>query len=217
MSALRCTLLTDGPTDAVLLYPLRWLLIQNGVSRPIEPAWADLRPLPQPPKRLEDRIAAAMDLYPCDLLFIHRDAERLPREDRVGEIRRAVQRVSSDLFVSKPYVCIVPVRMTEAWFLFSEPAIRRAVGNPVGAASLALPSLSKIEALPDPKQTLHELLRAATELPARRLRKFAWEQAWHRLAQLVEDFSPLRQLSAFAAFEKELQAVIHAAEWGLVD
>jgi hypothetical protein len=213
MSALRFTLLADGPTDDVLLHPLRWLLIYNNVMRPIEPAFADLRQLPAPPRRLEDKVALALELYPCDLLFIHRDAERQPREDRITEIGRAVQRMSSDLFASRPYVCVVPVRMTEAWFLFDEPAIRRAAGNPAGRSILSLPPLSKTEALPDPKETLHDLLRAATELPLRRLKRFSPVQASRRLAELIEDFSPLRYLPAFAALETEVRSIIQTAGW----
>ena len=214
MSALRFTLMADGPTDAVLLYLLRWLLIQNGVVRPIEPAWADLRQLPRPPTGLERKVEAALDLYPCDLLFIHRDAEKQPREDRISEIQQAVRRLSSDLFTSKPYACVVPIRMTEAWFLFDELSIRRAAGNPAGGGILSLPPLSKTEALPDPKQVLHDLLRAATELPFRRLKKFSTAQACYRLAELIDDFSPLRRLSAFASLETDVQSIIQAAGWG---
>jgi len=42
MNTLRFTLVADGPTDAVLLHPLRWLLIASGIARPIECIWADL-------------------------------------------------------------------------------------------------------------------------------------------------------------------------------
>jgi Domain of unknown function (DUF4276) len=213
MTPLRFTLLADGPSDDVLLYPLRWLLIANDVVRPLEPVFADLRHLPTPPRRLEEKVAAALDLYPCDLLFIHRDAERQPPGDRAVEIQQAIQRVSSDLFAARPYVCVVPVRMTEAWFLFDEPAIRRAAGNPAGRSPLRLPPLSKTEVLPDPKQALHELLRTATELPARRLKRFSPVQACRRLAELIEDFSPLRDLPAFSALETELRPIIQAAGW----
>jgi hypothetical protein len=209
--------MADGPTDAVLLYLLRWLLIQNGIVRPIEPAWADLRQLPRPPTGLERKVEAALDLYPCDLLFIHRDAEKQPREDRISEIQQAVRRLSSDLFTSKPYACVVPIRMTEAWFLFDELSIRRAAGNPAGGGILSLPPLSKTEALPDPKQVLHDLLRAATELPFRRLKKFSTAQACYRLAELIDDFSPLRRLSAFASLETDVQSIIQAAGWRTPD
>jgi hypothetical protein len=214
MSTLRFTLVTDGPTDAVLLHPLRWLLIKNGVVKPIECVWADLRQLPNPPTKLEDKIAAAFDLYPCDLIFIHRDAEKEPRADRVDQIQRAVKLVSADLFNDKPYVCVVPVRMTEAWLIFDESKLRLAAGNPAGTVRLSFPSLQKIEGMPDPKQTLHKLLCEATELPVRRLKKFSPTQAFYRLAELIEDFNPLRELSAFAALESDIQQVIKSAGWG---
>jgi hypothetical protein len=212
MSALRFTLVTDGPTDAVLLSPLRWLLIKNGVVRPIEAVWADLRPLPKPPTQLVDKIRSALDLYPCDLIFIHRDAEKEPCENRIAEIARSLSLVSSELF-TKPHVCVVPVRMTESWFLFDEAKIRRAAGNPAGSSKLMLPPMARVESLPDPKETLRELFLQATELPQRRLKKFRTEQAVHRLAELIEDFSPLRQLSAFRQLENELKAVIETFNW----
>lgn len=217
MSTLRFTLVTDGPTDQVLLHPLRWLLINNGVSRPIESVWADLRQLPNPPTRLENKIATALDLYPCDLIFIHRDAEKEPRTNRIDQIQRAINLASADLFNNKPYVCVVPVRMTEAWLLFDEANIGFAAGNPVGTINLRIPPFQKIEGLPNPKETLHSLLQDATELPARRLKKFSATQAFYRLAELIEDFSPLRQLPAFAALETDLQGAIQRAGWGRPD
>ncbi|MEI7732902.1 MAG: hypothetical protein WCO56_25245 [Verrucomicrobiota bacterium] len=213
MNALRFTLVTDGPTDAVLLYPLRWLLIKNGVDRAIEPAWADLRQLPKPPTCLEDKITRALDLYPCELLFVHRDAERESREKRLSEIHQAVKRLSPSPLACKPYVCVVPVRMTEAWLLFDELAIRRAAGNPAGGIELSLPTLSVIESLPDPKQDLHNLLKSATELSPRRLKKFSAVRSCYRLAELIEDFSPLRRLSAFASLETELRDTVRKAGW----
>jgi hypothetical protein len=213
MSTLRFTLVTDGPTDAVLLHPLRWLLIKNGVVRPIEPVWADLRPLPKPPTQLVDKIRSALDLYPCDLIFVHRDAEREPRENRIDEIHRSINLVSSDLFTKPLVICVVPVRMTEAWFLFDEAKIRHAAGNPAGRSKLLLPPISKVESLPDPKVTLRELFVQATELPQRRLKRFKLGQAVYRLAELIEDFSPLRQLPAFRQLENDLRTVIENSNW----
>jgi len=210
MSPLRFTLVADGPTDAVLLHPLRWLLIDTGVKRPIEPFWADLRRMPNPPTRLQDRIAAAFELYPCDLIFVHRDAEKSPPSSRIDEIKRAMRSALADV---PPYVCVVPVRMTEAWLLFDEAKIRTAAGNPAGTVKLALPPAQRIEGLSDPKQALHKLLQDATELPARRLQKFSPVQAFYRLAALIDDFGPLRQLPAFVALEIELQQVVRNAGW----
>ncbi|MBI2925325.1 MAG: DUF4276 family protein [Verrucomicrobia bacterium] len=213
MKSLRFTLVADGPTDAVLIHPLRWLLVANGVRLPIEPQWPDLRALPSPPAGLESRIRAALDLAPCELLFVHRDAEREPREKRVDEIREAVQRMAAELFQRRPYVCVVPVRMTEAWFLFDEAAIRRAADNPLGRIHLTLPPLGRMEEVPKPKQMLHDLLLAASELPLRRQKRFPVVERSHRLAELIQDFSPLRRLAAFNALENDLRAVIQDARW----
>lgn len=208
MSELRFTLVSDGPSDAALLHPLRWLLQANGVDRPIEAAWADLRAFPRPISSLDHKIRAALELYPCDLLFVHRDAEREPRAKRVEEIRSAVQRIALDFFAGRPYICVVPVRMTEAWLLFDEIAIRQAAGNPRSATPLCLPPLARVEDLPDPKAVLNEALQRATDKPPRRLRKFRTGQAVQRLAELIQDYSPLRRATAFHTLEQELQAVL---------
>lgn len=209
---MRFTLVSDGPSDAALLHPLKWLLQVNGVNQPIEPAWADLRSFPKPFPSLEHKIRAAMELFPCELLFVHRDAEREPRENRVSEIRSAIQRISTDFFAGRPYACVVPVRMTEAWLLFDEAAIRQAAGNPSGASPLNLPSVSRAEDLPDPKAVLNQALIQATEKPARRLKKFRAGLAVQRVAELISDYAPLRRADSFQALEGELQAVLGELE-----
>jgi hypothetical protein len=73
---LRYTLLTDGPSDDALIPLLNWLLREQRMARAIKPRWADLRRLRDRPRNLTERIRWALDLYPCDLLFIHRDAEK---------------------------------------------------------------------------------------------------------------------------------------------
>jgi hypothetical protein len=178
------------------------------MDRPIESAWADLRVLPKPINGLDYKIRTALELYPCDLLFVHRDADREPRAKRVEEIRSAVQRISSDFFAGRPYVCVVPVRMTEAWLLFDEAAIRQAAGNPRSTTPLCLPPISNVEDLPNPKAVLNTALMRATDKPARRLRKFRTGQAIQRLAELIQDYGPLRKAFAFQILEQELQAVL---------
>ena len=77
MIGLQFTLVTDGPSDQVLLRHLAWLVRQHLPPEvPVQPQWADLRPLRERPRGLREKIAAALDLFPCDLLFVHRDAER---------------------------------------------------------------------------------------------------------------------------------------------
>lgn len=136
---LRYTLITDGSSDAALMPILNWLLRKNGVSQAIQGEWADLREARMTHKvTLPIKIREAVRLYPCHLLFVHRDAERETREKRLTEINDAVAKAMASIEVP-PVVCVIPVRMQEAWLLFDEPAIRYAAGNRNGRMPLDLP------------------------------------------------------------------------------
>jgi len=75
------------------------------------------------------------------------------------------------------------------------------------------PVLSNIEALPNPKRILHDILREATELSSRRKRRFDTNRAIQRISDFIEDFSPLRRLSAFIVLEKEVKEAIESQGW----
>ena len=174
MTELTYTLLGDGPSDESLLQHLKWLLTEHvPAEMPLRQQWADLTRVRPAPKRLSERVLAACSAYPSDILFVHRDAENLARQARKQEIEVAVQAIHEG---GPPVVCIVPVRMQEAWLLFDESAIRSAAGNPNGKARLELPKLSDVEAIPDPKDRLYQLLKSASGYSGRRLRKFRVQQ-----------------------------------------
>jgi len=207
MKQLRYTLHSDGSSDRRLLPLLTWLLRQHLPEYAIQPTWADLRRLPHPPQGLGPRIARCLDLYPCDLLFVHRDAENASPDVRREEIVQALQSLSG-----YPHtICVVPVRMQEAWLLFDEQAIRRAAGNPKGQINLDLPPLPRLETIPDPKRTLYQALRAASGLQGRRLKAFRDAASAYRVVELIEDFSPLRMLPAFAMLEEDTRSVLISA------
>ncbi|MCP3996789.1 MAG: hypothetical protein GY722_17270 [bacterium] len=67
--------------------------------------------------------------------------------------------------------------------------------------------------MPDPKRILQELLERASGLNKRRLRRFHWSQARQRLAELIDDYSPLEQLTAFRSFRTELTQVLVDNGW----
>ncbi|WP_265273027.1 hypothetical protein [Nostoc sp. KVJ3] len=213
MKELCYTLLSDGSSDKALMPILTWLLRAHQVECAIQSNWADLRRLPKPPKKLLPRIINSLELYPCDLLFIHRDAEREPREKRITEILEVLEEAIKKSVAVPPHVCVIPVRMQEAWLLFDEVALRKAAGNPRGHQPLQLPDIRKIEQLPDPKDILYGLLCEASELTGRRLKQFSVNERVHRLAELIDDFSPLRALSAFQLLETEIQQVIKTQSW----
>jgi hypothetical protein len=204
---IRYTLLTDGPSDRLLRFPIEWLL-ERLTALDFEGEWANPAILGRP-KGLDERIAAALENYPCQLLFVHRDAERDPREVRVAEIENALR----NLACPPPAVCVVPVRMTEAWLLFNDRALREAASNPNGQMDLILPAIKTLEFLPLPKQLLRELLERASGLNKRRLKRFRWSQARQRVAELIDDFSPLEALPAFQSFRDELKQVLVENGW----
>lgn len=212
MTDLRYTLISDGSSDQALIPILTWLLRENGIRHAVQPYWADLARLPTPPRELREKIIWAVNLYPCNLLFIHRDAETGDRETRLGEIREAVVEVLARSSIP-PRVCVIPVRMTEAWLLFNEAAIRRAAGNVSGRHILRLPAIGDIENTNDPKGILYDLLRTASGLRGRRLRKFSVPYHACRIAGFVGDFSPLRALAAFRCLEDDLIAIIQEMAW----
>ncbi len=200
MNEVRYVLLGDGRSDRALMPILTWLLRLHLPDTALQGDWADLTRLRQPPKKLEDRIRTSLDLYPCDLLFVHRDAEKESYEQRLVEIDMALAKAA--LPQKLPTIGVIPVRMTEAWLLVHEGALRRAAGNPNGKEPLPMPAIPDLETLIDPKATLYQLLEQASGLSGRRRKEFRSGDRVHRLAALIEDFSPLRHLAAFQNLEQ---------------
>jgi hypothetical protein len=162
---------------------------------------------------LSEKIDTALDLYPCDLLFVHRDAENAPLDSRQAEIYTALDEARSTRTLP-PGIAIVPIRMTEAWLLIDACAIREAAGNPNGSIPLSLPNLRDVEGIADPKSVLHNLILEATELPTRRKKNFSAHNAALRITEYIEDFSTLRRLAAFSALEQQLVETIGQQRWG---
>lgn len=201
---MRITLVAEGTSDQALLPIIAWALREAGVTSDLETTWADLNNFPRRPLDLAEKIRVANELFPSDLLIVHRDADGAGRDSRLEEIARAV----GPLLLTVRHVCLIPVTMSEAWLLFDEAAIRSAAGNPYSRCQLSLPKLGETERIADPKHTLFEQLRIASELTGRRLRKFDRNRARAQVAEYIDDFSPLRNLTAFRAFEQDLRDIL---------
>lgn len=195
------TLLTDGSSDQALVPIINWTLEQISNIR-FNSQYAEVSL--KHSAGLFRRAEAAIKFYECDILLVHRDAETIAVNRRIEEIKKHLAQLG------KPYVPIVPIRMTEAWLLIDEQAIRSAANNPNGTTELNIPGADRLENIPDPKNVLFEKLRLASELSSGRLRKFRPESCRHRVAELIADFSQLRNLSAFMQFESDLIACVHA-------
>lgn len=190
----RLVLLGDGPSDAALLPIVHWLLRSVRADIVLSTQFAQHR------SDYSAAIQSARLRWQPHLILVHRDAEGLPLNIRVRELPRG-----DDI------IALVPVRMTEAWLLSDEGAIRRAADNPNGKTVLGLPRSREIETLPNPKRVLQELLRAASELPGPRRRARFSRDLGHRVhlvAQHTATFEPLRQLNAFRAFEAAIREAL---------
>jgi len=205
MNALNYTLVSDGSSDRMLLPILSWVLQQAHPTWTFNREWADLHTVRSKSTSLTDRIRLSVEWFPCKILFIHRDAELAQPEKRHAEIDAALRKVT--LNTSPIIIHVIPIRMTEAWLLFDEAAIRQAAGRPGNKPKLVMPALKQLETLPDPKATLFDLLTQASNLTGRRAKNFRPHERAYRMAELIDDFSPLRSLSAFRALEADVQAL----------
>lgn len=191
--------LSEGPSDRMLLSPLRWILGADW-----EGERADLSRFPDPPRTLLAKIKKADEIYDFDLLAVHRDADSAGMDSRRAEIMAAVD--ASGL--QKSWIPVVPERMTEAWFLFDEQAIRNAADNRAGRMRLDLPPRRQWDAKPDPKAILHQALRTASGRSGRSARNFSVEAACHRLSEDLIDFSALKNLQAFQRLEADVRMIL---------
>lgn len=195
MKLLRYTLLADGRSDKTLLAIINWLLEQKLPDFRVVPQFAELGAVGP---TLLQRVPVALKMFPCDLLFVHRDAEGDPMALRLREIADVMRRYD------QLYVPLVPVRMSEAWLLSDEHAIRRAAGNQHGKQDLGLPDRRRWEARPNPKDDLKNALRAAASKAKHRQSKNDFTRQRLLVAEYTDDFSGLRGLAAFDEFESQL-------------
>lgn len=164
----RALLLADGPSDEPLGRHIARIAQRHGFE--LNVVAPDLRRLNPPPGRdvavRLDAIFAFDDAF--DLVIVHRDAEGQNPQVRRDEVFSGVASIREQL----PALAIVPVRMTEAWLLVDEEAIRRVAGRPNGTEPLGLPTAGAVEQVPDPKQVLRQALELASGATGRRLRRF---------------------------------------------
>ncbi|MFI9385124.1 DUF4276 family protein [Kutzneria sp. NPDC052558] len=153
----------EGSSDAPLAGLVTDLFAEHGVRvRLQEPdfTWLKLA------KDVRSKVRAGIELAKTDfdVVVVHRDADNAGPDSRVQEISRAVAAEAGAAQV----VPVVPVRMTEAWLLLDEAAIRRVAGNPNGRIGLKLPKAHEVESVADPKHVLRQCLLTAAECTGRR-------------------------------------------------
>lgn len=205
MKILRFTLVAEGTSDRVLIPILRWMLLRHHPNFEWMGQTADLHELPKPPRTLPGKIATAADLFPADVIFIHRDSDRENPSARRQEISDAI--LSLPASPARHWVPVIPVRMTEAWLLVSENALRGASGNPNGRNPLQFPAFRDLEKIPDPKSILQGLLIEASGLCGRRRKKINLSTQRARIPDFIEDWETLLSLPSAKRLDDEIAAL----------
>lgn len=208
MNELKFTLLADGSSDKTLMRIIKWSLDNLYPIVPNEGSFADFGFLPNPPKGMDERVNSTIHYYPFDILFIHRDAETTSLKIIEQRNKEIFDELDEDLYHRT--VCVVPVKMMEAWLLIDREAIKKAARNRNYQGLINLPLLKNLEKENQPKIVLHDLLKEASGLKGRNLKKFNPDKAVHLVAEYIDDFSPLRNLIAFQAFEENLKRVVES-------
>jgi hypothetical protein len=205
MSNLRYTLLAEGPSDEALLPILDWLFRECAPDLTAEGMRADLSRMPTPARRLPERMNQAVEVFPCHLLFVHRDADNVGMPNRLAEIRDAADEARTRANVPA-VIGVVPIRKLDAWLLIDAQAIRWAAGNPNGQQPIRLPLVHELEGIADPKPVLRQLIRDSSGLSGRRLVGMRVDPVL--VANRIADFSPLLRLNAIQQLKRDLEAAL---------
>jgi hypothetical protein len=179
---------------------IKWAIRNIKPNLAVNGQFAELGNQRNPPKELYHRINAAYEYYPCDVLFIHRDAEKESLEMRVSEIEDHMRKSTAKI----PVIFVIPVRMMETWLLINGDAIKKAAGNRKFSGDLDIPSIGNLETIPDPKRLLHDLIYTASEKKGRAKSKLNVHKAVHLVSDNIADFSPLLNVPAFVNFYNSL-------------
>lgn len=198
--------LADGSSDLPIAGLLRHVCSRHGVLVEVVPVPNDRLPLATS-RTVHARVQAALGLDPdFSLVFVHRDAEGEHPDKRKDEVAAGVLKGG----FSGPAVAVVPVRMTEAWLLLDEAAIREVAGRPSGNETLSLPRPDKVEELPDPKATLREALCVASGTRGRRREMFLrrFPELRRVLLDRLDPDGPVTGLPAWRRLEVDVRAAL---------
>lgn len=209
-------LICEGSSDRALVPHLQQLLSHCGATPVVGEAIA-LSTIHDPGQGgdsvLERKIRTILSSESeFDLLFIHRDSDKAGYEKRSKEIVEAL----GNLELETRHVEVIPVRMTEAWIVLDEAAIRRVAGNPGGREPLNLPRPARVEREPDPKNTLETALVTASGHRGHRLRKFKSRFGQHRriLLEQLPAGGPLDEVPAWRRLKESLLAFVSERHFG---
>lgn len=161
-------------------------------------------------KDLSSRMRAGLRLMgsSVDIVICHRDADNQGHGARKREMEGALSAMGAPSML----VPIIPVRMTEAWLLLDEAAIRTVAGAPGGTNDLALPKKSDVERVADPKAVLKASILRAAQVTGRRRARLDERFSSHRrqLLERLDCFCPVAELPSWKRMLAEIGVVASA-------
>jgi len=197
----------EGTSDAPLAGIVESLFFERGVSlRLSKPDYAMLGARVK--KDVESRIRAGVALIGSAprVIVVHRDSDNVDPFERRVEVESAVRAASSG---SHP-VPVIPVKMTEAWLLLDEQAIRTVAGNPRGKLPLGLPKTHEVESRADPKAILADCILRASELTGRRRERLSKRFSDNRrqLLERLDHLGPVASLASWQALVDDVDEAV---------
>lgn len=196
----------EGSSDMPIAEIVESLFLDRGVS--IRLSKPDFGLLGGVKKDVRSRIEAATELADggIDLIVVHRDADNAGTRSRRDEIDRAVASLRSTATI----LPVIPVRMTEAWLLLDERAIRTVAGKPSGRTTLGLPGWREVERHADPKQLLGECLLKAADETGRRRERVAnrFNQNRRQLLERLDRNGPVTRLESWQRLVSDIDGIV---------
>jgi len=202
----KAVFLGEGSSDQPLAGIVTLLFQRRGLE--LRMSAPDLDTLRGVGRSVADKVAAVQKLTSerIDLFVIHRDSDSSEPQLRYSEIESAMARAAPDVAL----LAVVPIRMTEAWLLLDEEAIRRVSGNPKGRQSLNLPKSSEAERTSNPKSLLQDSLLVASEDKGRRRDRTSRRFSEHRrhLLESLDLDGPVCGLESYQHMLKDIDALV---------
>lgn len=194
----------EGVSDLRLTEHIEDLLILEGFSE-VSGEAPDLTMFsPTPGRTVHQKISALLRHYPnTDLIFVHRDSDGEPINDRELEIYRAAQLLN----IENTVIPLIPVRSLEAWLLADENLIKEVAGNRTYRSPIkCLPKIKSIENLADPKNTLVNVLCEVSEAQGAKLRQFKsrFGEMRARLTFGLSCDGPVKNLPSYVEFRRKV-------------
>ncbi|MEU7488799.1 hypothetical protein [Streptomyces sp. NPDC042319] len=202
----RVVYLCEGPSDEGIAFHIEQIAAECNVD--IVLTIPDFRLLPE---RIEKTVSGKLKAVKrlggdYDLVIIHRDADGDGVDARRSEISKAIGEVCPEI----DFACLIPVKMTEAWLLLDEAAIRQVAENPKGRIPLSLPRATQVENIADPKERLKDVLALASDLSGRRLKDFQkrFSQNRRRLLEQLDRNGRVSDVPSWRTFRQELEEAL---------